>query len=450
MAAAMADLLATPLLATVCFVVGALARIPPRWPSAIARAMARSTCSSIKAGNSPLPSASSAASSAPAETVPSHADAAVVHGTPLHECWFLSSGFESAGPAQPLEEEQWLPCPVTPPPRTDVRSTELDHISLTEPGGRASDDDDDGVWAETRPRCDSAPGGSFDLETAWRDHRGELDDDAAVLAANQAPLSPAAAVQHARALGAARAKELQPGIERLQEVVRAQGLRPIGALLAARYLVANKGIPERAAKQYAAALAWRASEGLDTIELDAPLPPKVAQVLERGYSPYIVDGLDLHARPVMIIPLGQLDLPGMHKRGATLQMVLRRHLGALEQLQRHVHAAPNPYAGALVMLDLGGCTVAQFLRAYPFWRAATHLGQNYYPELPSTIVIMRGPAAAVWGTEQVKRFLEPEVRDKIRISGGSALPALRAHLPLTTPLPADSPLGPWPPREAAD
>ena len=123
-------------------------------------------------------------------------------------------------------------------------------------------------------------------------------------------------------------------------------------------------------------------------------------------NPMILEGLDFEARPVMVISAGALDCAALKKKGITLAMLVRRHVKAMEELQAHIDASPNPYAGHLMILDIGGCTVGKFIGAWRFWREIARVGEAFYPELAGKMAVVRGPSLAGWAIDKVKQFLD--------------------------------------------
>lgn len=258
-------------------------------------------------------------------------------------------------------------------------------------------------------------------------------------------------VEAAQRHGEARRSVLRESVQQLREL-----LGPtceIGEERAVRFIAANKGNIDKAARQYRDFLDWRARERVDDVLHEAPYPSKVQEVLDRGYDPVLLDGYDLHGRPVMLIRVGGLDVPALRNLGVTTAMLVRRHIKAMEELERAIDSSPDPYGGGhLLLLDIGGCTVGKFLYAYAFWREIARIGQHFYPECLGGLAIIRAAGAAAWAVGKVKSVLDPETSAKIQMYyGEQTLSALRAHLPQSTRLPisASAELGPWPAEQAA-
>ena len=68
----------------------------------------------------------------------------------------------------------------------------------------------------------------------------------------------------------------------------------------------------------------------------------------------------------------------------------------------------------------------------------TYIGNLYYPELMGTLCVVRGPPAAAWAVNTVKRFMDAETGAKIELWTPAETPAaVRAHLPVADEIPID-------------
>ena len=197
-----------------------------------------------------------------------------------------------------------------------------------------------------------------------------------------------------------------------------------------RFLRGCKGSAKAAPKRYAAYLAWRLAESIDTV-LDERLPPDVeleAQ-LTAMYKPRILPGLDKLGRPIVYSNMGAVDFAWCAKNGLDTKLLARRHTRELELILRAVSAAPRPELGHLFLLDIGGLSLSRFLRGWKLWMEEARIGQQFYPELVGTVCILRGPSSAAWGLQQVKRFLDADTAAKFELHSGDPLPYVREHLP---------------------
>ena len=88
----------------------------------------------------------------------------------------------------------------------------------------------------------------------------------------------------------------------------------------------------------------------------------------------------------------------------------------------------DPLAGHLLIQDLRGCTVMKFVRSMKFWLGQGYAGQNYYPELLGNTIAVRGPPAAAWAVNTVKKFIDKKTGDKIELHSGEPAGPLSAYL----------------------
>lgn len=211
-----------------------------------------------------------------------------------------------------------------------------------------------------------------------------------------------------------------------------------------RFLRGSKGDVSRAATSFGECADWRAAQGLSELSsaaLRAPLgdsdkgleyAAEVEAWLASVYCPKLLDGHDLHGRPVVYVQLGNLDLSAASRHAVTLDMLLRRHVATLEKILRAVHASPaGPLKGHLLIHDLHGCTLTKFVRSRALFRALLQIDQKYYPELLGKLVCVRAPRLAVWAFEQVKPFIDPHTAAKIELhTGAKPHEALAAYLPV--------------------
>ena len=219
---------------------------------------------------------------------------------------------------------------------------------------------------------------------------------------------------------------------------------PADELTCRRFIRANKGDIKGAAKQYRGFLAWREKERVDEV-LKEPLhaPDIEAELQCVGMRP--LDGRDLAGRPVVVVALGLMDMYLLKKRGVTQEMLVRRHVKAMEMLVQRLREAPNPLAGCLLILDLAGCTASKFLSAWGYIREIAPICQHHYPELLSKMYFVHGSFFFKWGIDKVKLLLDPATRDKMELMCGDVIPLLRANLPLSTALPPELGIASWPP-----
>jgi len=207
-------------------------------------------------------------------------------------------------------------------------------------------------------------------------------------------------------------------------------LAPIGikAVTALRFARARNLHVAEAAQMYINSMEWRGRERVDLALGEPAHEPHVEAILSGMYGPRILDGLDRVGRPVIFVSSGRMDVWEAARHSITVEMLLRRVVRENEQILAAVNKAPNPTAGHLLINDLNGCTVGQFLRSFNFFRRQAKISADYYPELMGTICLVRGPSAAAWAVKHVKNFLEERTAEKIELHSGDPYEPLRAHL----------------------
>lgn len=196
-----------------------------------------------------------------------------------------------------------------------------------------------------------------------------------------------------------------------------------------RFLRGSKGKLKIARKRFKAYLEWRAAECVDAVMHESlPADVELEAQLTAMYCPRILEGLDKKGRPVVYSNMGCVDFSWCHRNGLDTRLLARRHVRELERILLAVNAAPRPELGHLFLLDIGGLSLSRFLRGWSLWMEEARIGQEYYPELMGTVCILRGPASASWGLQQVKRFLDPDSAAKFELHSGDPLPHVREHL----------------------
>jgi hypothetical protein len=196
-----------------------------------------------------------------------------------------------------------------------------------------------------------------------------------------------------------------------------------------RFLRASNCKIKTTRTRYAAYLAWREEEKIDSV-LDEMIPtdPELEAKLTQMYKPRILDGLDNLGRPVCYSNMGAVDFSWCSRNGIDTKQLARRHTRELELILKAVCAAPRPELGHLFLLDIGGLSLSRFLAGWKLWMAEARIGQDFYPELVGTVCILRGPSTAAWGLKLVQRFLDPATAAKFELHSGDPLPYLQRHL----------------------
>mmetsp|Transcript_22987 Transcript_22987/g.50282 ORF Transcript_22987/g.50282 Transcript_22987/m.50282 type:complete len:377 (+) Transcript_22987:198-1328(+) len=208
-----------------------------------------------------------------------------------------------------------------------------------------------------------------------------------------------------------------------------------------RFLRACRGDVRRAAIAFGETADWRAEQGLEPLtaegirhadaEVDVGVrySDAIEQAIESVYDPVFLDCYDNLGRPVVYVRLARMDCAAAGKQGVTTAMLLRRHVGTLEKIQRAVHLSPaGPMAGHLLVHDLEGCTISKFLRSRSLFRGMLHIDQKFYPELLGKLVCIRAPQLGVWAFHQIKPLIDPRTAAKVEMHTGTSSRSALAHL----------------------
>lgn len=232
--------------------------------------------------------------------------------------------------------------------------------------------------------------------------------------------------------------------ERLRRAVAP--LRP-GAITLQRFLIANKGNVDKAARQYRAFAQWRKDENIDSVLSEPPHAVDVEAELRR-VELRLLDGYDRKGRPVVVGSLGALDLTALHRKGVTSAMLIRRHVRVMEALVQRLEGAPQPLAGHLLLLDLQGFSASKFMWAWAHLRQVAKLDLLYYPEVLGQLCFVRAPEGRSFALDTVRWLLQPpSAPDKVLVSTGEPMDLLKELLPRSTALPADMGIATWPPAD---
>ena len=198
-------------------------------------------------------------------------------------------------------------------------------------------------------------------------------------------------------------------------------------LTALRFLRARDLDTAKAQAMFTTCFEWRATERIDGI-LTEETDPAIEAAVATAFAPTVLKGKDKLGRPIVYTALGTIDLPALAKKGATLEQLLRCANREMERMRLEVEASADPLAGHLLIQDLRGCTVMKFVRSMKFWLGQGYAGQNYYPELLGNTIAVRGPPAAAWAVNTVKKFIDKKTGDKIELHSGEPAGPLSAYL----------------------
>ncbi|KAF8207219.1 CRAL-TRIO domain-containing protein [Mycena galopus ATCC 62051] len=212
--------------------------------------------------------------------------------------------------------------------------------------------------------------------------------------------------------------EQEAALAKISEELRAEGAfveaRHDDATLL-RFLRARKFDVPKAKEMVIASEKWRKEFGVDELVKTFDFT-EVAEV-DKYLPQYYHSG-----RPIYIQSMGKLDVKAMYE--CTTQERLLQHLVVEyetflnSRLGACSTAVGHPVETSLSILDLGGVSLSSFVRVKDYVSAATHIGQNYYPECMGAFYVVNAPMgfSTVW--HAVKPWIDEVTVGKIHILGG--------------------------------
>ncbi|KAJ7165812.1 CRAL-TRIO domain-containing protein [Mycena filopes] len=214
----------------------------------------------------------------------------------------------------------------------------------------------------------------------------------------------------------------EAALEKLSAELRAEGTfvqaRHDDATLL-RFLRARKFDHAKTKEMLLAAEKWRKDFGVDELVRSF----EFTEIVEVDkYYPQYYHHMDKSGRPVYIERIGNLNMKALY--ACTSQERLLQHLVVeyesflSQRLAACSTAIGHPVETSLTILDLGGVSLSNFIRVKDYVFAATHIGQNYYPECMGAFYIINAPwaFAAVWAA--IKPWLDEVTASKVHIVGG--------------------------------
>ncbi|KAJ7902325.1 CRAL-TRIO domain-containing protein [Mycena leptocephala] len=228
--------------------------------------------------------------------------------------------------------------------------------------------------------------------------------------------------------------EQEAALAKISEELRAEGAfveaRHDDATLL-RFLRARKFDVAKAKEMLLAAEKWQKEFGVEELV-------KTFDFAERAevdkYLPQYYHNMDKSGRPIYIQRLGDLDVKAMYacttQERLLQNLVVEYEVFLTSRLPACSAAVGHPVETSLSILDLGGVSLSTFLRVKDYVAAATHIGQNYYPECMGAFYVVHAPMgfSTVWGA--VKPWLDEVTVGKVHILGGPKEyePGLRAQV----------------------
>ncbi|KAJ7123114.1 CRAL-TRIO domain-containing protein [Mycena epipterygia] len=186
-----------------------------------------------------------------------------------------------------------------------------------------------------------------------------------------------------------------------------------------RFLRARKFDVQKTKDMLLAAEKWRKEFGVDELVRTFDFT-ELAEVDK--YYPQYYHHMDKSGRPIYIERIGNLNMKALYactSQERLLQRLVVEYESFLStRLTACSAATGHPVETSLTILDLGGVSLSNFIRVKDYVFAATHIGQNMYPECMGAFYIINAPwaFAAVWAA--IKPWLDEVTRSKVQIVGG--------------------------------
>ncbi|KAF7327598.1 cobW domain-containing protein [Mycena kentingensis (nom. inval.)] len=186
-----------------------------------------------------------------------------------------------------------------------------------------------------------------------------------------------------------------------------------------RFLRARKFDVAKTKEMLRACEKWRKEFGVD--ELVRSFKFEEAAEVDKHYSQYY-HGMDKTGRPVYFEHIGKLNVKALYActtQERLLQNLVVEYESFLNsRLPACSAAIGHPVETSLTILDLGGVSLSNFIRVKDYVFAATHIGQNYYPEVLGSFYIINSPWAfsTIWSV--IRKWLDEVTVAKVHIVGG--------------------------------
>ena len=189
-----------------------------------------------------------------------------------------------------------------------------------------------------------------------------------------------------------------------------------------RFLRARKFDLDKTMLMFKNFLEWREKEHVDDIRenFDFNEMFEVKKVYPHSYHK-----TDKSGRPIYIEILSKVDLNGLFKV-TTEERMKKYYIREYERLMKRRFpacsaAVKKPIEQSLTILDISGIGVSALVgKTKAFVQLASNIGQDYYPEMLGTMMLLNTGFffSACWAI--VKNFVDEKTRKKINMLGGSS------------------------------
>ncbi len=227
------------------------------------------------------------------------------------------------------------------------------------------------------------------------------------------------------------AKSEESALEQLRMILEAEGYKErLDDSTILRFLRARKFDVMLAKKMFDDCEKWRKEFGTNTILTDFKYTekPKVAK-----YYPQYYHKTDKDGRPCYYEELGAVNIPEMYKI-TNQDRMLKNLVWEYEAFTNYRLTACSRKAGYLIetsctILDLKGISLSSIYQVLSYVRAASNIGQNYYPERMGKFYLINAPFGFATAFRIFKPFLDPVTISKIFILGSNYKSELLKQIP---------------------
>ncbi|QPG74785.1 cytosolic factor, phosphatidylinositol/phosphatidylcholine transfer protein [Brettanomyces nanus] len=226
-------------------------------------------------------------------------------------------------------------------------------------------------------------------------------------------------------------KSEESALEQLRMILEAEGYTErLDDSTLLRFLRARKFDVMLSKKMFVECEKWRREFGTNTILDDFKYveKPKVARFYPQYYHKTDKDG-----RPCYYEELGAVNIPEMYKI-TNQDRMLKNLVFEYESFAKHRLTACSRQAHFLVetsctVLDLKGISVSSIYQVIGYVRAASNVGQNFYPERMGRFYLINAPFGFPTAFRIFKPFLDPVTISKISILGSDYQAELLKQIP---------------------
>ncbi|VEU22402.1 DEKNAAC103445 [Brettanomyces naardenensis] len=223
----------------------------------------------------------------------------------------------------------------------------------------------------------------------------------------------------------------ESALEQLRMILEVEGYTErLDDFTMLRFLRARKFDVMLAKKMFVDCEKWRKEFGTNTILTDFHYTEKP---IVAKYYPQYYHKTDKDGRPCYYEELGAVNITEMYKITDEDRM-LRNLVWEYEAFVKYRLPACSRKAGSLVetsctVLDLKGISISSVYQVISYVRAASNVGQNFYPERMGRFYLINAPFGFPTAFRIFKPFLDPVTVAKISILGSNYQDELLKQIP---------------------